>query len=157
MATFRVEVSFDRESVRERTYSGRPIVCPIHLQIRERAFPHQRWDDFAIVILAWWAQELISLEQGYSRHAVLRFMEGPYEVHITPASDGLWCLTGVQRGSAKEIFREEFLGSDVRVEIIRASERILGAIERAGFWGEDCESLHAMIECKTRPGPEDEV
>jgi len=50
--------------------------------IEGQSFPDTRWDDFVVVILAWWIQSLLGLLEGQSREAELEFMDGPYGMSL---------------------------------------------------------------------------
>lgn len=51
------------------------------------AFPCKGWNDNINVLLGWWLSALLTVGE-HSCNATMSFMEGPYEVVISPASPG---------------------------------------------------------------------
>jgi len=71
----------------------------IHWRVESRRFPSADWDDFIVVILSWW----LAVTRRYLRNRTkqrLLFMDGPYEVLLTPRSPTTCNLAFCRRGAA---------------------------------------------------------
>lgn len=66
----------------ELTLSG-SVVAPLWLEVGDVAFPEAGWFDFPVPVLGWWIQALRSMVASTSDEALLRFMDGPFEVRVT--------------------------------------------------------------------------
>lgn len=74
-------IMVDLDSLEE---SGSEITGIIFLQLGERAFPEERWNDFAAVILSWWLAAIKNHENEFS------FMDGPFSFKVKGAELELW-------------------------------------------------------------------
>src|SRR4051812_38953437 len=61
----------------------------IYWRAEDHAFPDHIWNDFVIVVLRWWIQEAIGLAENPDQQAVLRFVDGPFEVRISRSFEHL--------------------------------------------------------------------
>src|SRR4051812_22305838 len=79
---------------------GAAATANLWLVVDGREFPSRGWNDFAVVVLAWWATALLRLFRGASTKERVDFMDGPYAVEVTGPSSGalrLRALEGVER------------------------------------------------------------
>jgi hypothetical protein len=59
--------------------SGRgSITGEISVRLGNEAFPDARWNDFVVVIMGWWLEEIHKLTTGVASISYCRFMDGPY-------------------------------------------------------------------------------
>jgi hypothetical protein len=154
MERFKIRIPSCKDSITKRGSSRFPITCPIYIECGEWFFPSQEWDDFAVVILGWWLQEVGVLERDECESAVLRFMDGPHQVNIVPVNSGRWLLAGVSEAVGREEkFREICSSEQVIKEIIRASRDLLFEIKGANTWDADCEKLEQLVNKRLVDSP----
>jgi hypothetical protein len=133
--------------IRERVDLGRPIICPIHVQLGDIPFPGSQWDDYAVVILGWWIEEFQDHLNCESRRAVsFLFMDGPYQVNVSNATGNESLLVGVIRGSQiREVVTAECSPQQIKQELYRATRQLLRAIKQANAWDADCARLERIV------------
>jgi hypothetical protein len=141
MADFTVHIGLNQEVLRSAEPS-RPMAFPMHVKVGEHAFPDQDWDDFGVVILGWWLQEVAAFAGFVRDHAIFRFMDGPFELHFRRLDDANWQVKGLvcQRKTTEE-FSETVSAASVHSELMRARNEILRAHRAAGVWSADFETL----------------
>jgi hypothetical protein len=143
---FKIHLHPDLRLIRDRASRGRPITFPIHISVGESVFPDAQWHDFPVVILGWWLEQVNALSQDPLTTAILRFMDGPYEIKISPKSADLWLLTGLVRESrTKAAFREVCSAAQVFNEVRRASTDLLQFLKAADFWDDECAKLELLV------------
>ena len=68
-------------------YKSGSIIGVIWLTIGDWDFPQVGWDDFVVVILGWWLQEILQVLIGCRERVLCRFMDGSYLFDILPLDD----------------------------------------------------------------------
>lgn len=63
-------------------YESGSIVGHIWVEIGESSFPSRAWDDFPVVIMGWWLENVTSLWSGTKTHCDFLFMDGPFYFDI---------------------------------------------------------------------------
>src|SRR5262249_8874882 len=142
-----VRLRLDQEILQRQAASGRPFVCPIWMEIDSLNFPSAEWSDFPIVILGWWMDQSLSLHTGKTSEAILRFMDGPYELIMTRVHEDYWAAMPLVRGlSVQQGATYVLRGSQVISELQRASHEILSACRALQRWTKDCEILEKLVQ-----------
>jgi hypothetical protein len=155
MTEFSILVNPIEETIRERASAGLTLTCPIYIRCGECAFPNESWDDFAVVILGWWMEQVRDLHRCQIETAVLLFMDGPYRVHISSAGHKEWMVVGVLQGlEDKEFFREICSTKQIIEEIVITSRDLLNSIRSANVWDVDCAKLDSMVNLMLDKGKE---
>lgn len=140
MAAAAIELDVARSKL--STMSGQ-VTAPIWLRVDDLAFPSLNWDDFAVVVLTWWANSLSRMLRGDSDHEIVRFMDGPYLVTVEPTESESWRLRLVE---------ERLIGSVVRVEasvdanaliesVMAAAHEMLSLCRERGWVTDDSQKL----------------
>jgi hypothetical protein len=107
--------------------------------------------------LSWWMEQLASLKEGQSSKAILRFMDGPYQLEVIPVSVDKWTIIGVVRGlQVKEVFREECSIEELTEAIVQSSQSLLDSARRLGLWDVDCDKLAALLGAVREKGGKEE-
>jgi hypothetical protein len=132
--------------LRNRPTKG-PTTCPIHIEIGNERFPNAMWDDFAVVIMGWWIEQVIELRSGTSSVALWDFMDGPYSLEIQRSHEDCCIVNCIMRGvkGSKVIARREVSLKQITQEIIEASESLLGFIKKAAVWDNDSQKLESIL------------
>ncbi|MGZ6176562.1 MAG: hypothetical protein ACXWNB_12060 [Candidatus Binataceae bacterium] len=78
-----------------RTAAGL-VFAGVGVRIGDFVFPDEKWTDFVIVILSWWAEAVMGLLHGSERTAELRFMEGPYVAELRAGGGPSWRVSFVE-------------------------------------------------------------
>src|SRR5438105_2466489 len=98
--SFEIRVQADSEVIHERSHGKHPIVCPIAVKLAGKWFPHESWDDFALVILETWHEELRGLDQGAAK---LHFTDGPWMIRVSVTGTGLWLVEAIRGGLERNV------------------------------------------------------
>ena len=85
MTSTPTDIQLDLDSL-AFTGSG-SVTGRIWIRLGSNTFPESGWSDFPVVLLTWWLGEMSRLHGQSSELAVLRFMDGPFSVHICPDSE----------------------------------------------------------------------
>lgn len=89
MEVARVEVDASRAS---QTGMARLVFAPVRIDVGGVAFPSAGWTDFAVNVVAWWADALVRILDGDSMKEEIRFMDGPYVVRVERTTNDAWRL-----------------------------------------------------------------
>ncbi|MFZ6648904.1 hypothetical protein ACO0LO_24480 [Undibacterium sp. TJN25] len=81
----KIDIKFDKLSF-IRSKSGK-ITGGLWVSTKNKDFPAEGWNDFVVIILSWWLQELRTLSLRESNSVFLRFMDGPYHIAVSSISD----------------------------------------------------------------------
>ena len=120
--------------------SGGSVVGPIWVRLAGVDFPEPGWPDFPAKLLGGWLTTLSDLETAAPAPAVLHFMEGPYELEVTPAGGPAWLLRARQDG---EPVTESTADSpaELLAPVRAAASRTLVACRERGWQGPDVRYL----------------
>jgi hypothetical protein len=139
----RLRSSVERQGVTKG--EGLPLVCPIAIQVGEVWFPEKSWDDFAVVILGWWLEELRTLERTDNGRASLLFMDGPFEVRIFRVKGDLLTIECINRSTRKAVVRSQCSLAEVKHQVHAAASRALQIARNGGKTDGDCARLEALL------------
>ena len=104
----------------------------------------QGWNDFAVVILAAFAEAALRLRRGSKRESV-RFMEGPYRVELAASSDRAWMMDLVAEAEGDVGDRFFIDVASFTESICSSSARALDACRVRGIWTRDEETLQGLL------------
>ena len=127
---------------RRRLVSG-----PIWLELGGLSFPAHEWDDFPVVVLGFWLNNLKPLLLGQSTACECLFMDGPYQFNIHRYSRKQLSVTLVKRGVDEE---KELLTANVTSvllvrQMISASEIAVQTCKRNQWIDNDLLTLEQLI------------
>jgi hypothetical protein len=126
----------------ERTERG-SIVGRLWLVLDDHAFPERAWSDLIVVVLGWWADELLQT-RSTTETLTLLFMDGPYSVRLQASSEGdMWSVyllrdraqLGTRREATGSVQREQF-----ELGVLTAAREVVDACRQKG-WTQDAEVL----------------
>lgn len=122
----RIVTDFDPELMREYTERGRSPLITLYVEHGGFAYPETDWIDFGCIVLSWWLVAMIELYQN--RHEiVLRFMDGPYGLHLVRRSVHV-CISTID----DKVIGEATL-MDLSNTIITAALETLAKLEELGL------------------------
>jgi hypothetical protein len=134
----------DTTSLEART--GASATANLWLEIDGREFPCRGWNDFVVVVLAWWARALLRLFRGTSEKERVNFMDGPYAVEVSgPSSDTFWfrAIEGVERNH--ETASGGAPAVEFAVSLIVQGREVLEACKQRGWWSSDAVALASSL------------
>jgi len=108
------------------------------------AFPSEGWDDFVVVILDAWASALLNLLRSRSEREEVHFMEGPYSVDVTRASESVFQVCAIERRRGLHAS----VAADARIlvqSVIAAVESVLAACRAAHIGSAEVDRLSAAL------------
>ncbi len=82
-------VEVDQASIAQHV-SGN-ITGVIYWRSNDHCFPDDNWNDFVVVLLGWWTKAITRLLLGCSRSETFDFMDGPFSMLCTTATDVIDC------------------------------------------------------------------
>jgi hypothetical protein len=119
-----------------------PATGTVWLDVEGVAFPSEKWNDFVVVVLGWWAAAVLRALRGEIGPHEVHFMDGPYLVELTAASRSDWRLALIDTGETRRLRRQYSVTPRQLVEsIIIGSDSILRASRAAGHWSTDATKL----------------
>jgi len=92
-------VEVDQASIAQHV-SGN-ITGVIYWRSNDHCFPDDNWNDFVVVLLGWWTKAITRLLLGCSRSETFDFMDGPFSMLCTTATDVIDCQFIERRRLAK--------------------------------------------------------
>src|SRR5262245_60597798 len=140
----KVRIVVDAKSIRPG--SAGPATGNIWIMLGQLAFPFQNWNDFVVVILEAWASAVVRMLRGVSEHERVHFMDGPYVVEVSSASEDVLRLRAIER-ARQELERgcEDARALDFIDGLLACSEEVLAACRQKGCWSVDADKLEATL------------
>jgi hypothetical protein len=127
---------------RNARYSSGNVHSILLIRVDDVEFPDAEWDDFAVVLLSWWCQAVVSLLRHEVVATHLSFMDGPYQAELERVFRGGWKILLVQRR------QKPIVSYEARIEIASFVRSILDATDQAlalcrerEWWNEDADKL----------------
>ena len=107
------------------------IFGKIYISVGDSPFPDKKWDDFIVVIMSWWNEELLKIMDSNEKDYQLNFMDGPYEVVITRKPSERLELECLRRGRDKNVVlsRGSCSLSEFSNQLIKATETVIKVLE----------------------------
>lgn len=106
----------DLDSLEE---SGSKITGIIFLQLGERAFPEERWNDFVAVILSWWLAAIKNHKNEFF------FMDGSFSFKVKGAELELWMNDRLETTYLID-------SEQMTYNIVSAVQRVITHLENSG-------------------------
>lgn len=139
----------EAESVRANVQG--PVTGNIWILFKECEFPMRGWNDFAVVILGWWAAALLRLVRNETNRETVNFMDGSYAVEVRRSSNGMLRFRALE-GPAR--LTERTTGTaQVGVFVnglVSQSSAVLSACRERGGWSSDEETLQSQLDALQR-------
>ena len=111
------------------------------------AFPERAWNDFPVIVIAWWLEALSSREQNQVECA---FMDGPFAFRVSRASGGKWRIECRGRSSGPSrvalVQPSPFMRS-----LYTAGRNLVSACQKHGWRSREISRL-ARLSVHTRVG-----
>ena len=139
-----VEVKVNEKSL--EISSTKAITGEICFNIENQFFPESVWNDFVVVILAWWIEALLDLiKLNSSALREFDFMDGPYLVRGKKIEDDIINLDFVKkRGGEKTLFSARCSIKQFKNSLLLASRRVIEIIEREKWDSQETKLLRDL-------------
>jgi len=99
-----------------------------------------------VVVLAWWTDSAANLISRMTDHEQVQFMEGPYAVEITSASQSTWEISCLEmRLSRLSKYRGVVDVGTLVSSVASASKTAMQLCREKGWWSSDIEMLDANL------------
>ena len=122
------------------------ITGALFLEIEGRAFPEPDWNDFPVVVLAWWIRAALVLQRTNAPASCL-FMDGPFEWRVSLAGPGAWAVTLLDRHDAVRVVLSACVDADVILgALAAAADSLLRACNEQSWSSVDIEELRSARE-----------
>lgn len=118
---------------------GQNVTGPIWIELAGQAFPSSHWDDFPVIILGWWLQELHNLSTGTVNRVECHYMDGPYHFEIT-SSKSLWMVKCLRREEVLVETKIENIQDFIR-SFVESAKAVLNLCDDRGWRSADLEQL----------------
>lgn len=130
------------EFAKSRLVSG-----PVWLKGDQKEFPTQGWNDFPVIILGWWLEEIERLVEMKGGKAECSFMDGPYKFEVD-AGPGSWFITFItrRRNGVERLPQKEVSPKVVVSEILKASRIVADVCRERGWESRDLTILESHIK-----------
>jgi len=148
METFQIQLVLD---TLVRNDSG-AVNGHIWLTIGSVDFPCVAWDDFPVIILSWWTDQILSLIRSGNSDR-FNFMDGPYWFVLESATDrtvkiGLYKYSKL----SEECLLKMFVDFNVVIgAVLSAAETIIDACRKRDWTSKDLETLianHSQLDAR---------
>lgn len=120
-----------------------PAIAVIYIVTGEDTFPGVGWDDFAVVILGWWAGAFCRILRSESKNELVHFMDGPYAVEVSMPEPGML--------NFRMIARDVEVGTGAAeaklfvANVIAQSQKLLEECRSKGGWSSDANHLASEL------------
>lgn len=125
-----------------------PATGKLHIRFGDVDFPDSDWDDFVVVVLAWWLDAVRKLiEEGVG--VLLMFMDGPFTVTLEPSTQlDRWRATAQRHGAPYPHVPEgiEINPRQLTASLGEAARAVLGECDRQGIKSLDVKNLAAALD-----------
>ncbi|NJK93325.1 MAG: hypothetical protein HC904_16855 [Blastochloris sp.] len=119
-------ISLDLQTFRQ-IHKGGNVTGVIFLNLGGQPYPENDWSDFPVIILGWWADALLQLEEPSRFKVRWQFMDGPFGLSINKTEDessaGVPILTDLHR------------------ILIEASQHVIAHCDQQGLQSKDLDLL----------------
>jgi hypothetical protein len=123
-----------------------PATANVWLSLAGCEFPMRGWNDFAVVILGWWATALLRLLRNVSTRETVNFMDGPYSVEVSRTPSGMLHLRALEGSTRnREMATGEVEANPFVLGLISQSRGVLDACRRQGWWSNDAQTLESAL------------
>jgi hypothetical protein len=110
-------------------------------QLGEEGFPQVGWSDIAAAVVSWWLESTVRLVDGRKRNAVMRFMDGPFEVRVFAKRRDLWQADLVDEHPPVKIRQVEFMPDQFLRSLIASSGEVVEQCLKNGWKSNDVDSI----------------
>ena len=121
------------------------ITGPIWIEVAGRAFPYSKWNDFPVIILGWWLQELHRLLTGEVDRIECYFMDGPYHFEIVNSASLLTitCCRDDEISVLVETQMEKI--QDFTRSLVKSAQAVLNLCRERGWLSSDIDQLRTVL------------
>ena len=120
----------------------------IWLRVGEHEFPEREWNDYPVVLLAWWLEAMDKLQSGSVAKAECNFMDGPwhFELESAGASWRLRLVDGHKKGSASLVGEALVAPAELVKQTLAAARVVVSECRHHSWKPADLPALEKEIE-----------
>jgi hypothetical protein len=126
-------------------HSNGSVTGIVFWEIDGRGFPDNAWNDFVLVVIAWWLKAVIRLLTGTSEAERMEFMDGPYCILCNTAGTSVVCKFIDRRENNYVVASWTCPMEHLAQEIYRAGEAALETCGSMGISSTDLGVLHREL------------
>lgn len=130
------EVTVDMDSIQVSDSSV--VTGGLWISLGGIDFPEQDWNDFVVVVLGWWNENILSFLSGDSHKCRCDFMDGPYSFEIKDSASE-WVISLIQKDLA--ISSHSVTANLVLPELIEASNSVISFCDSKKLLTDDLSKL----------------
>lgn len=123
-------------------------------QLGDEGFPQVGWSDLAAAVVSWWLESTVCLLDGGKRNAVMRFMDGPFEVRVCAKRRDSWQADLVDEHPPVKIRKVEFTPDPFLRSLIASSGEVVEQCLKNGWKSNDVDSMilhrERLIHCMAK-------
>ena len=129
-------VHVDRR-VFERSAQG-SVSAGLWFSVGQAAFPDDRWEDFATLILTATVEAVQRLLEGYSKRERVRLMEGPYGLRMEVVDEAHMTISAVSTNGKGAVLHEQLIDMVAfALDLCAAAEQLLSWCRPVGWIGQE--------------------
>lgn len=141
-----MRIVFDESTLKQSDSASHSITGVVFLDFGGKCFPGEGWNDFPVIVAAWWLEAATDLRRGIDKGVNLGFMDGPYWVTLSLEAVHVVILRCTEDRVGAGVVHEEHVDLDALVELVRGfAERVLSACVRCGLESIDVDSLRKSV------------
>ncbi|GGD64359.1 hypothetical protein GCM10011514_30410 [Emticicia aquatilis] len=119
------------------------ITSGVYFEVNKKFFPEKDWNDFVVVVLSFWLDEIIKMKTSNCDNGSFLFMDGPLKFTIDRVGN-LYFFKGYNRN--KNILDEQIEYEEFITTIISAAIKTLNIVREKEWQNKDIESLTHKLE-----------
>lgn len=118
----------------------------IYWDVEGAQFPEAGWNDFVVVILGWWLQDVIALLRGETKDVALDFMDGPFSVLLRVDNEHV-AVHFVDRSRERQPSSGFQLDrNEIRQMVLHAAEGIYRHLRLQGIVSDEIEGIRRLSD-----------
>jgi hypothetical protein len=91
-----MRLHIDQDSIRKchnNIFTG-----TIYVEVGDKQFPEKNWNDFFLIILNFWLQEIVEMKKSSIGNGNFSFMDGPLKFTVKK-NENLWVMEGTNQNN----------------------------------------------------------
>jgi hypothetical protein len=128
--------------------SSRDLVTgEISVRLGDTSFPDAHWNDFVVVIMSWWLEEILKIVTGTGTRSYCRFMDGPYWFAIDVRPHDRMVVRCMEKRKVETCTSEGVcVRESVLSAMLSAADVVIRKCQEESWFSSDLESLVSSSE-----------
>lgn len=133
---------FDESTLKQRGNASRSITGLVFFDFGGTSFPEEGWNDFPVIVAAWWLEAIDKLKRGPRENIKFCFMDGPYWITASLGVGNAVLLRCVEdRRGAGVVHEEQVTLASLAAQVNSFAQQVVSACARRGLESSDVTSL----------------